>query len=166
MAAESMHMTISIRSTTIAHQEHYLVEAFRIQAPEIPHHCRTLCMCSRIPFLGMNEIRKLLRILNKEDRSIISNKVPVSIFCIEFHSKSAWVSFCIRRSLLAANGGKTQEDPGLFSNLVKDFCPCKVCNIICDGERAVSTCAFRMHNTLWNALTIKVSHLFVKYKIL
>src|SRR5882757_396550 len=74
MATKSIHMAVTIRGATIAHQEHDLVQAFRIEAPEIPHHRWTFTVGIRISFLGMNEIRKFFRILDKKDGSIISYK--------------------------------------------------------------------------------------------
>ncbi len=79
-----MHMAVAEWRSAIAHQKHYLVQAFWIKAPEIPHHGRAFCICSRISFLCMDKIAEFLWILYKEYWSIISYQVPVAIFRIKF----------------------------------------------------------------------------------
>ena len=56
MRAKTMHMTIPMRRSPIAHQDHHLVQTFRIQTPKVPHHSWTFTIRSRISFLGMNKI--------------------------------------------------------------------------------------------------------------
>src|SRR5687768_7478315 len=93
MATESMHMTIRVGSTAIAHQEHYLVKAFRIMAPEIPLHGRAFTIGIWIALLCMDKIAEFLRVFYKEDRRIVTYQVPVAVFGIKFNSKSTRVSF-------------------------------------------------------------------------
>src|SRR5215213_1152399 len=155
MAAESMHMTIAVRSTTIGEKEHNLVQAFRIVTPEVPHHRRAFCICAGISFLSMNKIREFFWILDEEDRCIISNKVPVAIFSIRFQSKSPWVPFSISRTFLTAHCGETKEYPGFFSYLAKDLCSCIFCDIVCYRKSSISACALGMHHSFRNALAVK-----------
>ena len=67
MAAETVHKTVSVRCAPVAEEDHHLVQALRVKAQEIPHHCRALEIGLRITFLGMNEVGKFLRILDEED---------------------------------------------------------------------------------------------------
>ena len=46
-----------------------------------------------ISLLGVNEIRKLTGVSYEEDRSVVSDHVPVSFLGVEFDGKSSWVSF-------------------------------------------------------------------------
>jgi hypothetical protein len=65
----------------------------------------------------MDKIAELFRILNKENRGVITNQVPVAIFGIKLYGEAARVTFCIGRSFFAPNGRKAQENFGLLANL-------------------------------------------------
>ena len=84
MAAESMHMPVTEGRAAVTHQEHDLVQAFRVQAPEIPHHRGAFAIGIRFSFLGMDKVAEFFRILYEKYGGIISDKVPVSIFRIKF----------------------------------------------------------------------------------
>src|SRR5690606_21939843 len=51
VTAKSMHVPVTVRRSAVCHNEHYLMQAFRIKAPEIPHHGRAFCVCTRVSLL-------------------------------------------------------------------------------------------------------------------
>jgi hypothetical protein len=65
--------------------------------------------------LCVYEIRKLERVTDEKDRSIIANKVIVAFFGVKFYSETTGVPFRVGRSLFASNGGKACKD---FSKLL------------------------------------------------
>ena len=47
---------------------------------------------------GMDDIGKLDSVLNEEDRNVISNNIPVTLFGIELHGKTSYISDSISTS--------------------------------------------------------------------
>ncbi len=103
MASIPVHMTVTIWCASVTEEYHYLVETFRIETPEIPHHGRTLEVGVRITFLSVDKVGEFLSILDKEYRSIVSNKVPVAFISIELNGKASWVTFGVCTSLFSTN---------------------------------------------------------------
>lgn len=62
------------------------------------------------------------RITNEENRSVVSNHVPVSFFGVELHRKAARVSLGIGRALLTTNGRESREDRRSFANTIEKLC--------------------------------------------
>ena len=50
---------------------------------------------------GMDQVREFDRILNKEDRNIVSDKIPIPFLCIELDSKSADITGKVGRTFTA-----------------------------------------------------------------
>ncbi len=63
----------------------------------------------------MYEIRKLERVTDEKNRSVITDKVIIAFFRVKFHSETTGAPFRVGRSLFASNGGKTGKD---FSKLL------------------------------------------------
>src|SRR6476660_1764369 len=103
MTSESMHEPVTIRRSTITHYKHYLVKTFRIEAPEIPHHCCAFAVGVWISFLCMNKVAEFFRIFYKEDGRVVSHKIPVTFFGIKFYCKAAGISFCVGTSFFSSN---------------------------------------------------------------
>src|SRR5690606_692261 len=83
VATESMHVPVAVGCAAVGHQEHHLVKAFGVKTPEIPYHGCALTVSVWIALLGVNEVAEFLWILNEENRSVISNEVPVAVFGVE-----------------------------------------------------------------------------------
>ena len=103
MAAITVHKTKAIRCSPVTEEYNKLVQALRIETPEIPLRCVTLEIGLWITFLGVNEIRKLFGILDEKYRGIIANQIPVTLFCIELNCKTSGVTLCISTPLFSAN---------------------------------------------------------------
>ena len=56
VAAESVHMAIAVRSSTVREKNRYLVQRFRREGPEIPHHRWGLQIRLWIAFLRVDKI--------------------------------------------------------------------------------------------------------------
>src|ERR1700722_9780794 len=58
----------------------------------------------------MDEVRKLHRVLNEEDRNIVADQVPVAFIGIELDRESPHVACSVDRAALASDSGKPHED--------------------------------------------------------
>ena len=117
MASISMHVPVGRRNSPVAHGNRYLMKSFRKQSPEIPVIARTAHIGSRIALQGMIQIRKFQGIPQKEDRSIITDQIPVSFLRIEFNCKATDITFRICRTTFTGHCGKTDKNLCLFSYL-------------------------------------------------
>jgi len=70
--AVAVHVTVSIGSTAVGEEEHHLMNRLRAMAPEIKHRICILEMRLRITLLRVNEVRKVDRIANEEDRRVVA----------------------------------------------------------------------------------------------
>lgn len=61
------------------------------QRDEIPECIWVFQVCNRVSLLGVDEIWEQDRIPDEEDRSVVANNIPVSLFSVELDCKSSWV---------------------------------------------------------------------------
>src|ERR1700759_166577 len=84
------------------------MHAFRREADEVPEIImRRLGLrksAVRLLFDRVNQIRKLDRILNEENRDIITHDIPVSFLGIKLDREAANVSRKVGRTLAAGDG--------------------------------------------------------------
>ena len=114
----------------------------------------------------MVQIGEFERISQEKHWGIVAYKVPVACFCIEFHRESSDVTFSIGSAAFTCNRRETDEARGLLADFRKDGCSCILRDVIGDGERSECTCAFGMHSSFRNDLTVKVCKLLKKPWIL
>ena len=79
MATVSVHVRVTIWSTTVREQNHDLVNGFRIRREIIPEHIGILQIGLRIAFLSMDEEREFRGISQEEYRSIVHDLLLVSV---------------------------------------------------------------------------------------
>lgn len=81
--AEAMHVPKPIRSTSVRKEDGHLVKGFRAVAPKVPCRVRIMQIGLWVSLLAVDKVRELDRILDKEDRGVVSNHVKISFFSIE-----------------------------------------------------------------------------------
>jgi hypothetical protein len=117
-------MSISNRSSSIRHQNSYLMEGLGRVGPEIPLHIRIIRVRHGVSLLRMNKVRELYGIFDKEYRGIVSNHIVVSIFSVKLNSESTWVTIAVTSSTFSSNCRETQEARSFFANLIKEISFC------------------------------------------
>lgn len=166
MGRISIHIEITIWSTTIAEKNRYLVRTFRNLWKEIPKHIWILTVSLRISLLSMNKIWKLSRITNKENWSIVSCHIPITLFSVKFNSKTTWISFWIGWSLFTTYSRETGKNRSSFTYLFKRFCFSILSYIMSTFKITMSTASFCMYNSFWDTFSIKMSKFINQMKIL
>ncbi|MNN25317.1 hypothetical protein D3C81_1387870 [compost metagenome] len=109
MASKAMHMTERGRNSAVRHENRNLMQRFRRQGPEIPYSVWILQMRLWMTFLRMNKVREFNSITDEEYRCVVANQIIVPFFGIEFHRKSSWIAYRIRRTQFTGYGGETDE---------------------------------------------------------
>jgi hypothetical protein len=72
------------------------VQRFRRIADEIKLAVAILNVSNRIRFEGMDKIRKLQGIPDKENFKVITYQVPVTILRVHLYCKATWIPKCFR----------------------------------------------------------------------
>jgi len=166
VAAVSIHMSVSIRGTSVRHQDRYLMNRFWGKTQEIPEHIWTWEMGLWVSFLGMNKIWEFHGISYEEYRSIISDHIPVSFFGVKFNGKSSWISSGISWSIFTSDCRKSWEDRSSFSNSVKEFGFAIFRNVVSYFKISVSSSTFSVDNPFWDSFSIEVRNFINQVKIL
>lgn len=102
----SVHMSVSIGDTAIAHQDHDLMNRLWVLGQVIPKRRRVISvreMSRWIPLLRMDKIRKLGRVAQEENRGIIGNQIPVPLVGSELDGESSRVASAVMRAGLATD---------------------------------------------------------------
>jgi hypothetical protein len=161
VAGISVHMAIAIGCAAITEENCYLMQRLGRERKEVPHHGWRLEVGLRIALLRMDEIAKLERILDEEDRRVLAEHVPVAFFGVELDGKAARTTLAVSGTLFAACRGETNKQGRGLADLFKELgrCPFGLVGIGA-GEVSGSPRTFGMHDAFGDALTVEMRHLF------
>ena len=91
--AKTFHGAIATRDTAIGHRPHHVVQGFRLQGNIIPEGVMGALSLGNGPvwlgFNSMDEVGKLMRVLNKEDRRVVAHQVKDTFVGIKFGGEPA-----------------------------------------------------------------------------
>ncbi|MPM66119.1 hypothetical protein SDC9_113026 [bioreactor metagenome] len=166
MASETVHVAIRTGDTSVAHCDGNLMQCFGKTAPEIPVVVRAAQVSVRITFYSMVQIGKFQRVAEKEDRSVISDQIPIAFLGVKFHSESTDIPLGIGCSALTGNGGKSHKHFCFFPYFGENFRFSIWRNVMRNGKCAKCTRPFGMHTPLRNYLAIEMSEFLQKPHVL
>eukprot|EP00919_Chromeraceae_sp_WS-2016_P068802 GHVR01162819.1.p2 GENE.GHVR01162819.1~~GHVR01162819.1.p2 ORF type:complete len:143 (+),score=12.83 GHVR01162819.1:1048-1476(+) len=99
VARVAVDSTVSVGDTSVAEQDHDLMNGFRVLREVVPKHVRVVTvrkMRLRVSLLSVNEMRKLDGIANEEDRRVVENPIPNTLFGLDLDREPARVSSGVR----------------------------------------------------------------------
>lgn len=99
----AIHVTITVRCSTIAEKNGNLVESLRRIAPKIECHVGVFRIVGRVTFLAVDEVWELHWIFYEKDWGVVSNHVVIALFSVMLYSKTTWVTITIICSSLTSN---------------------------------------------------------------
>src|ERR1700716_1523097 len=115
---------------------------------------------------GMDHVGELDRILNEEDRNVVTYQVPVAFLGVELDGKSAHVAWSVDRTGTAGNRRETGKQRRLFPNLGKYFGGRIFRQRFGQLKVAMYRCTARVNDTFRDTLVIEMGDLFTKDEIL
>src|SRR5271170_3766514 len=119
----------------------------------------------RLLLRSMDQIRKFDRVLDEENRDVVSHQVPVAFLRIELDCKSAHVARHIGGTGISGHGRETHKYWSFFSHFTEHSCLGKLLQGVRKFKEAVGCRAPRMDNALRNTLMIEVVDLLPKNKV-
>jgi len=162
----AVHVSVTIGGTTVGEEDGDLVEGLRRVAPEVEGHVTVLAVVTGVSLLGMDEIRELNRILNEENRGVVTNHVVVTILSIELDGKTSGISVAIVGTTLTGNSGEAGENGSSLANVLKEFGLGELRNIMSKFKVTMGTSTLGVDNSLRNTLSVEVSELVNKVEVL
>ena len=117
--AEALHRPVASRDRAIRHRPHQHVGDLGHQRREVPERVvRRAGLRHREVGLGLgrvDEVGKLHRVLDEEDRDVVADQVPVPLVGVELHREAADVARGVGRAALAEDGRKADEHRRLLA---------------------------------------------------
>ena len=114
----------------------------------------------------MDEVAELIGIAHKEDRGVVADHIPVSVFGVKLDREAADVAFSVCGAALTCDGREAQQAVGLFT-CFREYSGLGIArDIISHGECAVGPRTFGMHDPLRYAFAVESSHLLQELKVL
>ena len=119
----------------------------------------------RITLLGVDEVRELGGIPDEEDRGVIANQIPVTLFSPQLDSETTRVTSSVSRATFASDCAESNRRTGPVSYLAEKIRTDEVSYIVRNLEITVGTGTLGMDDTLRNTLAIKVGQKVDKMEI-
>jgi hypothetical protein len=115
----------------------------------------------RLGLSSMDDIGELYRVLNEEDRDVVSNDIPVALVGVELDGETANVSHSVCRTTGSKYRRESEEDRRLARGVGQDFRTGDICGGFEEGEFTKRAGASGVHNTFWNALVVEAVDLWL-----
>ena len=168
--AESLHHAQAPGYRAVRHHPHQHVGRLRHERHEIPERvvrrCRLRHAVMRLGLDGVNQVRKLHRILDEEHRDVVADEIPVALVGVELHGESADIARGVRRATLPRHGREAHENRGALARLGEDRRAGEIRKGLIALEIAVRGRSARVHDALGNALVVEVGDFFPEDEIL
>jgi len=103
VGAVSIHVTVSVRGSSIRLEEKYLVDRLWTLTPEIPNLVRIVPVSLWVSLLAVNEVREFYWVPYEEDWGIVTNHIIISLFSIKLYGKSPGIPGNIGEALFSCN---------------------------------------------------------------
>ena len=113
MDAEALHHPQRARDRAVGHRPHQHVGGFRHQRCPVPERV-VRAAGLRIAAIGLHlhrvdQVGKLDRVLDEEDRNVVADQIPIALLGIELHGEAAHVARRVDRAGAARDGRKARE---------------------------------------------------------
>ena len=161
----TVHFAIAGRGTCVGVQLGQGTRGFWNVGEEVEAARVVIQVGTRVRLEGVNHVRELDCITDKEGGEIVAHQVPVAVCGVELGRETARVAQGFWRVGAVDNGRETHKYRSGFA-LGKYLGLGQVAQVIGHGKRTVSAGAASMHNTLRNAFAVKALQLLQQLHVL
>jgi len=167
--AESLHHPVAARDTSVGHDPHQHVRALGHQRDEVPKSVMRRSGLRHgvmwFGFDGVDQIRKLHRVLDEEDRDVVADQIPVAFVGVELDGEAARVARRIDRAALASNGREAHEDRRDLARLLEGSRAGEFSQRLVGFEITVRGRPACMNDALGNAFVVEVGDLLAQDEV-
>src|SRR5688572_12128876 len=170
MHAEPLHRPVAAGDRTVRHGPHHHRGALWHERDEVPE-----CVVSgaglwhrkmRLGLCRVHEVGELHCVLDKEDRDVVADQIPVAFVGIELDGEAADIARRVGRAAFAEHRREPHEHGGALAGLGKDGCAGQLVERLEALEEPVRGGAACVHDPFGYALVIEVGDLFPEDEIL
>jgi hypothetical protein len=104
---------------------------------------------------------ELDRILNEENRDVVSDEVPVTLVGVELNSEPTHVSNSISASSATLNGGKSNKHGGVPRGIGQNASHCHVFGALLQPEGSEGTSSTGVNDSLGDTLMVESMNLSI-----
>ena len=166
VAAIPVHVTITVRGSSVREENGDLVGTLRGEGEEVPEHVGVLAVGLWVPLLGVDEVWELDWVSDEEDWGVVANHIPVTLLSVELDGEASWVSLSISGALLATNGGEPSNNRSSLSDGVKELGLAVLGDVVGDLEVTMGSGALGVDDSLWDPLSVEVGELIDQMEVL
>lgn len=115
---------------------------------------------------GMDQIGKLDRVLDEENRDVVADQIPIAFLGVKLDRETAHVAGQVERALVAGDCREAHENRRLFASTLKNVGARVFSERFIGFEIAVCPVAASMHDPLGYPLVIEMEDLVTEVEIL
>ena len=119
--AESVHVSIAIRDSSLREEEHNILNTNRVQGNEVPWHVGVSHVSLWVSLSRVDNIRELNRILDKKEWCIVADEIDDSLFGVKLDSESSWVTIGVWKTFFSQCCRESYTNWCLFSLSIQEF---------------------------------------------
>ena len=168
--AEALHRPVAARDGAIGHRPHQHRGDLGHQRREVPERVvRGAGLRHREVRLGLgrvDQVGKLHRVLDEEDRDVVADQIPVALVGVELHREAAHVARGVGRAALAEHGREADEHRRLLAGLGEERGARVLVERLVALEVAVRRRAARVDDALGDPLVVEVGDLLAEDEVL
>ncbi|EFC57254.1 hypothetical protein ENTCAN_05768 [Enterobacter cancerogenus ATCC 35316] len=116
-------------------------------------------------FYRMDKVRKLMRILNKEDRRIVPYQIENPFVGVKLGGKAADITHRVGRACAALDGREAHKHRRFFVGIGEEVCFSDIFQALIGLEIAVRRRATRVNDAFRDALVVEMGNFFPQDKI-
>ena len=148
----------------LTHEVGDLVGGLGVESPEIPLHLVVAQAAGPTTLLRADEVRELHGVADEEDRGVVTHEIPVALVGVELEREAAGIAPGIGGAELTRDRGETRQHVGLGAWLEEAGLGVGA-DVFGGLEVTEGTRALGVHDTLWDALAVEVSHLLDEVRV-
>ena len=155
----AVHEAPAIWDTSVAHEDHKLVDRLGVLRGIVPKGSAVVCMGEvggGVTLLGVDEVRELGGITEEKDGCVVGHIVPVTLFSPELDRKTPRITSTVVRAGFATHGGESDGDGALLSLGAEHVCHADIVERLGACEDTMGPATFGVDNTLRNTFPIEV----------
>ena len=119
----------------------------------------------RLLFRRVNEVWKLDRVLDEEDRYVVADEVPISFGAVELDRKTAYVTGGIGGTCIAGNRRKAHENRRFLADSIEDASLRILRKRFGEFEVPVRSRSAGVNNPFGDAFVIEMVDLLAEYEV-
>ena len=132
----------------------------------VPEHGGILQIGLRITLLGMDKDGEFRRVSEEEDRRIVKDPIPISLFGVELNREASRIASGVRRSLFTSDCRKTCNTFCLLTHSIEHIQGSQITDVVRNLKFSICSSTLGMDDPFRNTFAIEVGEEINQVEIL